>query len=92
MGVASSALGDNVMSNLAIHAAPCSVVLPPGQAVSQVPRNEEADFSRGQPMVSHGSIVGQFSHDGLCRTSWIRQNKAQHFVFQPLKACLLLTS
>ena len=66
MGVASSALGDDVMSNLPIHAAPCSMVLPPSQAVSQVPRNEEADFPWGKAVVSHGAIVSQFSHDGLC--------------------------
>ena len=66
MGVASSALGDDVMSNLTIHATSCSVILPPGQAVSQVPRNEEADFPGSEAVVSHGAIVGQFSHNGLC--------------------------
>lgn len=65
MGVASSTLGDDVMSNLSVHATPCSVILPPRQSISQVPRNEETNFPRSEAMISHGAIVGQFSHNGL---------------------------
>ena len=91
MGVASSTLRDHVMPNLAVDAPTRSVILPPRDAVGEVAWNEEANFSRRQPVVAHGFVVGQLGHDGLCRASWIGEHETQDFLLQPLKTRFLLT-
>ena len=91
MGVASSTLRDHVMPNLAVDAPTRSVILPPRDAVSKVTGDEESNLSWRQSMVSHGPVVGQLGHDGLCRTTRIGQDKPQDFLLQSLKTRLLLT-
>lgn len=66
MCVASSTLRDHVMSNLTIDPTSGPMVLPPRDAVREVTWNEEANFPRRKAVVSHGLVVGQLGHDGLC--------------------------
>lgn len=84
MCVASSTLRDHVMSNLSVDPTPRPMILPPRDAIRKVTWNEEANLPGRKAVVSHGSVVGQLGHDGLCRTSRIGQDKTQNFLLQSL--------
>ncbi len=75
-----------------IHAPPGTMVLPPGQGLSKIPRDEEPDFSGCESVVAQFLIVVQARHDGLGRTTRIGIYKLADFVGQAFKTCLFLTS
>ena len=56
----------------------------------EVPRNEQTNFSGGQTVVSHFSLVRQKRHDVGCGRPRCRRDIVHDFVLQPLKTGLFL--